>query len=112
MAWQDSQPISPQTQVRRWAKQEGEDLHPSNAQSKREIEDREREPKGPYVFYAVRVKHLLERTTESNKHIGNSKGMKAKKVMDSDGSGAYTQGPDTTYLYPTNTQEVGHGSMV
>ena len=32
--------------------------------------------------------------------------------MDSYGSGAYTQGSDTIYLYPVNTEEVGHGSEV
>ena len=32
--------------------------------------------------------------------------------MDSYGSGACTQGLDTTYLYPTKTGEVGHGSEV
>ena len=32
--------------------------------------------------------------------------------MDLYGSGAYTQGSGTTYLYPTNTGEGGHGSEV
>ena len=32
--------------------------------------------------------------------------------MDSNGSGACTQGPGTTYLYPANTGEVGHKSRV
>ena len=54
------------------------------------MEGREREPKGPYVFHATKVKHLLERTVELDKHGGNSKGVKAKKVIDLDGSGAYT----------------------
>jgi len=54
------------------------------------MEGREREPKGPYVFHTAKVKHLLERTTESDKHGGNSKGVKAKKVMDLNRSGAYT----------------------
>ena len=103
MAWQDPQPRSPRTQERRWIKLEGEGLHPSNAQSKEEMECREREPKGPFVFHAAKVKHLLERTIESDKHGGNSKVVKAKKVMDSNRSGAYTQGPGTTYLYLANT---------
>ena len=38
--------------------------------------------------------------------------MKARKVMDSDGSKAYTQGLGTTYLYLANTGEVGHGLRV
>ena len=54
------------------------------------MEGREREPKGPYAFHAVRVKHLPERTAESNKHRDYSKDVKAKKVIDSDGSGVYT----------------------
>ena len=103
MAWQDPQPRSPRTQERRWIKLEGEGLHPSNAQSKEEMECREREPKGPFVFHSAKVKHLLERTIESDKHGGNSKVVKAKKVMDPNRSGAYTQGPGTTYLYLANT---------
>ena len=55
------------------------------------------------VFHATRVKHPPERTAESDKCGGNSKGIKARKVMDLDESGAYTQGPGTTYLYPANT---------
>ena len=35
-----------------------------------------------------------------------------QKGTDSDGSGAYTKGPGTTYLYLANTWEVGHGSRV
>ena len=31
--------------------------------------------------------------------------MKARKVIDSNGSGVYTQGPRTTYSYPANTWE-------
>ena len=38
--------------------------------------------------------------------------MKARKVMDSKGSGAYTQGSGTTYLYLANTRDVGHESEV
>ena len=34
--------------------------------------------------------------------------MKAKKVLDSDRSGACTQGSSTTYLYPTNIGEMDH----
>ena len=76
---------------RAWAKQEGEGLYPSNAQSK-----------DPCIFHAKRVKQLPERTVESNKHGGNGKCMKARKVMDSDRNGTCTQGSGTTYPYPAN----------
>ena len=65
------------------------------------MKDREYEPKSPYVFHAAKVKHLVERTAKPDKYEGNSKGVKARKVMDSNGSGAYIQGLSTTYLYPT-----------
>ena len=97
---------------RTWARQEGEGLHQSNAQSKEEVESRKCEPKGPCIFHAARIKQLPERIVESDKHKGNGKWVKAKKVMDSDGSEAYTQDLGTTYLYPANTGEVGHGSRV
>ena len=87
-------------------------MHPSNVQSKEEMEGKECKPKGPYVFHATRVKHIPEHTTESKKHGGNSKGVNARKVMDSDESGAYTQGPCITYLYVVNRWEVGHRSRV
>ena len=86
-----------------WARQEREGLHPSNAQSKEEIKGREHKPKSSYVFHAARVEHPPKRTAESDKHGGNNKGVKARKVMDSDGSGAYTQGLSTIYLYLVNT---------
>ena len=76
------------------------------------MEGREHEPKVPYDFHAARVKHIPECTAESDKHKGNNKGVKAKKAMNSDESGAYTQGLGTTYLYLANTSEVGHGSRV
>ena len=95
-----------------WARQEEEGLHPSNAQSKEEMECRERKPKDPCIFHAARVKQLPKCTVESDKHRGNGKCVKVTKVMDSNGSEACTQGPSTTYLYPTNTGEVGHGSRV
>ena len=76
------------------------------------MEGREHEPKDPYVFHAIRVRHLPKCIAESEKHGGNSKCVKARKVMNSDGSRIYTQGPSTTYLYPVNTWEVGHRSRV
>ena len=97
---------------KKWARQEGKGIHPSNTQSKEEMEGRKHEPKGPYVFHTARVKHLPERTVESDKHEGNNNDMKAKKVMDSNESRVYTQGPDTTYLYTANTWEVSHESKV
>ena len=95
-----------------WARQEEEGLHPSNAQSKEEMEYRERKLKDPCIFHAARVKQLPERIAKSDKHRGNGNCVNARKVMDSDGSGAYTQGPSTTYLYPANIGKVGHGSRV
>ena len=62
--------------------------------------------------HAVRVKQILERAAESDKRGGNDKCMKARKVMDSDGSKVCTQGLGTTYLYLANTGEVGHGAEV
>ena len=64
------------------------------------------------LIHAVRVKQAPEHATESNKLVGNGKHVRARKVMDSYGSGAYIQGSGTTYLYPVNTGEVGHGSEV
>ena len=43
------------------------------------MEGREREPKGLYAFHATRVKHLPERTIESDKHRGNSKDVNARR---------------------------------
>ena len=40
-------------------------MYPSNAQFKEEMEDKEHEPKGAYVFHVARIKHLPERTTKS-----------------------------------------------
>ena len=97
---------------RTWARQKGEGLPLSNDQYKEEMESRERKPKGPCIFHAARVKQLAECIVESDKRGGNGKCVKARKVMDLDGSRAYTQGLGTTYLYPTNTREVGHGSKV
>ena len=76
------------------------------------MKGKEHEPKSPYVLHAARVKHPPECTVESNKHRGNRNGVKPKKGTDSDESGAYTKSLGTTYLYPTNTWEVGHGSRV
>ena len=64
------------------------------------------------LIHATRVKQALEHAIESDKPIGNGKRMKARKAMDSYGSGAYIQGLGTTYLYPANIGEVGHGSEV
>lgn len=105
MTWQEQWLRGPQTYERRiWARQEDDDSYPSNAQSKEEMKGREHKFKSS--------KHPPEHIAESDKHEGNSKCMKARKGTDSDGSRAYTQGPFTTYLYPINTQEVGHGSRI
>jgi len=74
-----------------WAKQGGESLYPSNAQSKEEMGCRERKPKGQCVFHVARVKQIQKCTTESDKPRGNGKRVKAKKAMDLDRSGACTQ---------------------
>ena len=42
------------------------------------------------LIYAVRVKQIPERATGSDKPEGNGKHMKARKAMDSYGSGACT----------------------
>ena len=64
------------------------------------------------LIHATRVKQAPEHAIESDKPIGNGKRVKARKAMDSYGSGAYIQGSGTTYLYPTNTEEVGHGPEI
>ena len=51
---------------------------------------RERKPKGPCIIHAARVKQISEHTAESDKPGGNGKRMRARKVMDSDESGACT----------------------
>ena len=64
------------------------------------------------LIHATRVKQAPECAAESNKPVGNGKRMNDRKAMDSYGSGAGTQGSGTTYLYPANTREVDHGSVV
>ena len=64
------------------------------------------------LIHAKRVKQALELAVESDKPVGNGRQVNARKEMNSYGSGARTQGSGTTYLYPTNTWEVGHGSEV
>ena len=65
-------------------------MHPSNAQSKENMEGKEREPKGPYVFHAARVKQIPEHATKLDKPRGNGKRVKAIKVIASNRSGACT----------------------
>ena len=72
----------------------------------------EQKPKGLCIIHAVRVKRIPKRVAESDKPRGNGKRVRARKAMDSDKSGACTQGLGTTCLYPTNTGEVGHGLEV
>ena len=97
---------------RTWARQKGEGLRPSNGQSKEEVERRKCKPKDPCIFHITRVKQLPELIVELEKRGGYGKCVKVRKVMDLDRSGAYKQGPGTTYLYPTNIGEVGYGSRV
>ena len=53
---------------------------------------REQKPKGPCIIHAAKVKQIPECAIESDKHRGNGKRVKVRKVMDSNGSGACTQG--------------------
>ena len=64
------------------------------------------------LIHAIRVKQALESAAKLDKPVSNGKHMGAKKVMDSYGSRAHTQGLGTTYLYLANTEEVGHGLEV
>ena len=68
--------------------------------------------KAQSLIHAVRVKRAPERAAESDKLGGNGKRVRARKVMGSYESEACIQGSGTTYLYPTNSGEVGHGSKV
>ena len=64
------------------------------------------------LIHTIRVKQAPECAVESDKPVGNGKRMNARKTMDLYGSGACIQGLGTTYLYPANTGEVGHGLEV
>ena len=97
--------------------------HPSNAENEDpenemqrmkewDTENEMQRMKIQELIHTARVKQAPERAAESNKPVGNGKCVRAKKAMDSYGSGACTQGLGTTYLYPTNTGEVSHGSEV
>ena len=68
--------------------------------------------KTQWLIHATRVKQAAERATKLDKPTGNGKHMNTRRAMDSYGSRLHTQGLGTTYLYPTNTEEVGHGSKV
>ena len=68
--------------------------------------------KAQRLINAARVKRAPELTAESDKPGGNGKRVRARKVTDSYGSGACTQGLSTTYLYLANIGKVGHGSEV
>ena len=64
------------------------------------------------LIHAARVKRAPKLTAKSDKPGGNGKRVRARKVTDSYGNGACTQGLSTTYLYSANTGKVGHGSEV
>ena len=68
--------------------------------------------KAQRLIHAARVKQTLERATESDKHEGNGKCTRVRKVMNSYESEACTKDLGTTYLNPANTGEVGYGSEV
>ena len=67
---------------------------------------RKRKPKGLCIIHTARIKQIPERAADSDKRV------KARKVIDLDESGVCTQGLGTTYLYPANTGDVGHGAEV
>ena len=62
-----------------------------------EMECKEWNPKGPCIIHAARVKQIPAHAAELDKHKGNGKCVKTKKVMDSGGSRTCTQGSGTTY---------------
>ena len=64
------------------------------------------------LIHATKVKQAPGHALKSEKPVGNGKRINARKTMDLYGSGARTQGSGTTYLYPTNTEEVGHGPEI
>ena len=64
------------------------------------------------LIHTIRVKQILERVAGSDKLEGNDKRVRARKAMDSYGSGACTQDIGIIYLYPTKTRDVDHGLVV
>ena len=68
--------------------------------------------KAQRLIHIARAKRALECATESDKPGGNGKRLRARKAMDSYGSGACIQGSGIIYLYPANIRKVGHGSEV
>ena len=64
------------------------------------------------LIHTARVKQALKYVVESDKLVGNGKCMRARKAMDSYGSGARIQGLGITYLYPANIREVDRGLVV
>ena len=76
--------------LRTWDKRGHGPGRRERAHTQEEMECRERRPKGPCIIHVARVKQIPKCLAESNKHGGNGKCVKARKVMDLDGSGACT----------------------
>jgi len=64
---------------RTWARQEGEGLHPSNAQFEEGMKGKDNKPKSPHILHATRDKHQPERTAKSDKYGGNRNDVKTRK---------------------------------
>ena len=69
-------------------------------------------PKAHMSFMPQELKTPTKMYNRIRQTRRQQKWREGQKGMDSDGSGAYTKGPSTTYLYPANTWEVGHESRV
>ena len=63
------------------------------------------------LIHTTRVKQAPERAAESDKSVGNGKRMNTRKQW-THMEVEHAHGSGTTYLYPANTWEVGHGSKV
>ena len=69
-------------------------------------------PKAHMSFMPQELKTPTKMYNRIRQTRRQQKWREGQKGMDSDGSGAYTKGLSTTYLYPANTWEVGHESRV
>ena len=108
----EGEPASPQTKDKNGTWAELKEGKPTPKQCPAQRRNEMQRMKTQELIHTARVKQALKYVVESDKLVGNGKCMRARKAMDSYGSGACTQGSGTTYLYPTNTMEVGHGAEV
>ena len=104
-----SQPIDTSWK-RTWAKLKKRKPIPKQCPARRR--DGMERMKAQRLIHATRVKRALECVVKSDKPRGIGKHVRARKATNSYRSGACTQGSGTTYLYPTNIGEVGHGLEV